>query len=110
MTPHPMKIVGVIRSRHIGNVRGLNAWKPSHISRAKSANTHHGVFCRMFMMPGIDRGLLLELQLHESCMSCLSSGQRLGLMEMVMAWSPSSKAALENAGGPNVPLASLEKP
>src|SRR5260221_1002155 len=44
VTPHPIKIAGVIRSRHIGRVRGLNAWKPSHISRAKSANTHQGVF------------------------------------------------------------------
>jgi hypothetical protein len=52
-----MKIAGVIRSRHSGNVRGLNAWKPSQTSRAKSANTHHGVLCRISRMLGIEGDL-----------------------------------------------------
>src|SRR5216683_629661 len=53
----------------------------------------------------------LDQRAHQSAgPPCVSSDQRPSSMEMVLAWSPSSKAAFENSGGPNVPRASLENP
>ena len=56
-----MKMPGVTRSRQIATSRALSPWMPSHISKARRANTHSGVFCTIVKRLGIDPFLLRQI-------------------------------------------------